>query len=74
MKKNTTCYDPVGNNFYIHKSMFLFVQDKLAQKYGVSGIPRFVLIDLDNGETIIENARQDVVKNENTVETFPWKH
>lgn len=47
-------------------------KEALSGKYGVRGIPTFVLIDGDSGEVICQNARGNVSSDPEAA-TFPWK-
>ena len=47
-------------------------KDQLSSKYNVRGIPTFVLLDGDTGETISANARGSV-QGDPEAENFPWK-
>jgi len=46
-------------------------KDALSKKFGVQGIPSFVLVDAQTGETINDNARGKVVADPSGAE-FPW--
>jgi len=46
-------------------------KEKLSKRFGVNGIPAFVLVDAATGETISENARGSVGADPKGVD-FPW--
>ena len=47
-------------------------KEELGNKYGVRGIPTFILLNGDTGDTICQNARGKVQEDPDG-EHFPWK-
>jgi nucleoredoxin len=48
-------------------------KEELSSKFGVTGIPTFILLDSDSGNIICTNARQQIETNDTKGENFPWK-
>lgn len=48
------------------------MQNKLCKKFRVQGIPKFVLIDCENGKTITRDGYACLMEDENGLE-FPWR-
>jgi len=46
---------------------------KLSKKYKVSGIPSFVIVDVESGELCTTNGREGVSKGAAGLSSFPWK-
>merc|ERR1711871_1784448 len=49
------------------------LKGKLSKKYKVSGIPSFVIVDVETGELCTTNGREGVSKGAAGLESFPWK-
>jgi thioredoxin-related protein len=48
-------------------------KEELSNKFGVDGIPTFILLDGDSGKVICKDARGQVQQNDPKGEKFPWK-
>jgi nucleoredoxin len=48
-------------------------KEEISKKFGVTGIPTFVLLDGDSGDIICKNARNQIQHEDNKGENFPWK-
>ena len=53
--------------------ILLIFKGELCSKFGVRGIPMFVLINADSGEVINANARGNVTDDPKAAK-FPWKN
>ncbi|ESO89073.1 hypothetical protein LOTGIDRAFT_183025 [Lottia gigantea] len=48
------------------------ITKQIKEKYGIRGIPNFTLLDGETGETIHQNARNEVTS-DTEGKNFPWK-
>jgi len=48
-------------------------QEELSDKFHVSGIPKFILIDGDSGDIISTDARDQIQTKDTKGDNFPWK-
>ena len=61
----------VVNLFSIYL-VFVFFQAKLCKKFRVQGIPKFVLVDGETGQTITRDGYSHLMEDE-TGSEFPWR-
>lgn len=54
------------------KKSFISFQAKLCKKYRVQGIPKLVLVDGENGQTITRDGYSHLMEDEKGAE-FPWR-
>ncbi|CAF1027729.1 unnamed protein product [Rotaria sordida] len=47
--------------------------EEIEKKFNVTGIPKFVLLDGNSGDTICTDARNRVQSEDTKGENFPWK-
>jgi nucleoredoxin len=48
-------------------------QEELSDKFHVSGIPKFILLDGDSGDIISTDARDQIQTKDTKGDNFPWK-
>jgi hypothetical protein len=48
-------------------------KEDLADKFSVSGIPKFILLDGDSGDIICSDGRDQLQNKDKKGEKFPWK-
>lgn len=49
-------------------------KEELASRFEVNGIPKFILLDGDEGTILCSDAREQIQSRDKRGEHFPWNH